>query len=138
MSKLKDLFNNNALREIITYAIFGILTTIVNIVTFMLLDNISVSYSIGTIIAWFVSVLFAFYTNKKYVFKSNNNSKEVITKEVTSFYGSRVLSLLVDLGLMFLFINIIGFSNLLSKIIANIVVVIINYVLSKLFIFKNN
>lgn len=124
------------LEELISYSIFGVLTTIVNIAIFMLLDNLKIPYAIGTIIAWFISVLFAFYTNKKYVFKSNDNSKEAITKEVIAFYSSRVLSLLVDLVLMVLFVNIIGFSNLLSKIISNVVVIIINYLLSKLFIFK--
>lgn len=124
------------LKELISYGIFGVLTTVVNIVIFMLLDRLAIPYSIGTIIAWFISVLFAFYTNKKYVFKSNNTSTEAITKEVTAFYSSRILSLFIDLGLMFLLINILGLSNLISKILSNIVVIVVNYILSKLFIFK--
>lgn len=124
------------LKELISYGIFGVLTTIINIVVFFLLDKLKVPYTVGTVIAWFISVLFAFYTNKKYVFKSESTSKEVMTKEVTAFYGSRVLSLFIDLGLMFLLINILVLGNLISKILSNIVVVVVNYILSKLFIFK--
>lgn len=124
------------LKELISYGIFGVLTTIINIVVFFLLDKLLIPYTISTVIAWFISVLFAFYTNKKYVFKSSDNSKQALTKEVTAFYSSRILSLLIDLGLMSLLINLLGINNLISKLISNVVVIVVNYILSKLFIFK--
>lgn len=126
------------LKELISYGIFGVLTTIINIVVFFLLDKLLIPYTISTVIAWFISVLFAFYTNKKYVFKSNENSTQAISKEIITFYSSRILSLLIDLGLMSLLINLLGINHLISKLLSNIVVIVINYILSKFFIFKKN
>lgn len=127
----------NKYKEVLLYLLFGGLTTIVNILTFYIFRKLNVELYISNIIAWIISVLFAFITNKLYVFESKNKSKKENIKEITSFFGFRLLSLVFDMGSMFLLINILKINDLLSKIFANILVIILNYIFSKLFIFKN-
>ena len=132
MKKLRDLFLKY--KEVIMYLIFGVLTTLVNIVSFYLLsDIIKLDWSISNVIAWIISVLFAYFTNKKYVFESD--TKDVL-KEFTSFIICRIISLGIDMVVMYLFIDILNINNLISKVVANIIVVIANYIFSKFLIFK--
>ena len=126
----------NKYKEVLLYLLFGGLTTIVNILTFYIFRKLNVELYISNIIAWIISVLFAFITNKLFVFESKNKTKTENIKEITSFFGFRLLSLVFDMGSMFLLINILKINDLLSKIFANILVVILNYIFSKLFIFK--
>lgn len=126
----------NKYKEVLLYLLFGGLTTIVNILTFYIFRKLNVELYISNIIAWIISVLFAFITNKLFVFESKNKTKKENIKEITSFFGFRLLSLVFDMGSMFLLINILKINDLLSKIFANILVVILNYIFSKLFIFK--
>ena len=124
-------------KEIINYLIFGVLTTIVNILTYELFTKIfNVDYIISTIIAWFVSVAFAYATNKIFVFESKTNTKIEIFKELMSFIGFRLLSGVMDIMFMYITVDIFDFNDSLMKISSNIVVVILNYLFSKLFIFK--
>lgn len=124
---MKDIFN---------YIIFGIFTTIVNIVSFFCLDLIGIDYKTSTIIAWVLSVIFAYITNKKYVFKSTTKSVKETVLEFSNFTLGRILSLLIDLLCMFIFIDVLNISNITSKIATNVLVVVINYFISKLFVFK--
>ena len=126
----------NKYKEVLLYLLFGGLTTIVNILTFYIFRKLNVELYISNIIAWIISVLFAFITNKLFVFESKNKTKKENIKEITSFFGFRLLSLVFDMGSMFLLINILKINDLLSKIFANILVIILNYIFSKLFIFK--
>ena len=126
----------NKYKEVLLYLLFGGLTTIVNILTFYIFRKLNVELYISNIIAWIISVLFAFITNKLFVFESKNKTKKENIKEITSFFGFRLLSLVFDMGAMFLLINILKINDLLSKIFDNILVVILNYIFSKLFIFK--
>ena len=116
-------------KETILYLIFGILTTLINITSFYFLHKISDNLIITNSIAWIISVLFAFITNKNIVFKSNGN----IIKEILMFFLARLLSLLFDNIFMLILTETIG--DMLAKIITNIFVIIINYILSKIFIF---
>ncbi|MBX7076066.1 MAG: GtrA family protein [Methanobacteriaceae archaeon] len=119
--------------EIILYLIFGILTTIVNIISYLFItDILNIHYLISNIIAWFLSVLFAYITNRIWVFKSKN---ENILKEFGLFISGRIFSGVLDTTLMYLFIGIFFWNDLISKIIINIIVVIVNYVISKLIVF---
>ena len=118
--------------EVLSYLFFGGCTTLINIISFWLLRLIKLGVYTSNGIAWFLSVLFAFITNKLFVF----NSKGKFVKEMFSFFAFRILSLLFDMGIMFLLINILNVNELISKIIANVFVIIINYVFSKIFIFK--
>ena len=119
-------------KEVILYLIFGISTTIINIVMFQMLIQLNISIIISNTIAWFISVLFAYMTNKRYVFESKNESKS----EIVLFFSSRLFSLIVDnIGILIL-INVILVNEFYSKIIINIIVIIINYLFSKFLVFK--
>lgn len=119
-------------KEVILYLFFGGVTTVANIITFKVLRIASLSLFISNSIAWIVAVLIAYFTNRKYVFDSKNDSK----KEFTSFIFFRILTLVIDMILMYLFVSLFKIDDLISKIIVNIVVIILNYVFSKLIIFK--
>ncbi len=122
----------NKYREVLLYLVFGGLTTVVNIVSFFILRQFDIAVYISNAIAWLIAVIFAFITNRKFVFESNGNK----VKELISFFAFRILSLGFDMGSMFLLIDILHIGELISKVLANILVIILNYIFSKLFIFK--
>ena len=125
-------------KETISYLIFGILSTIVNIATYVFFSRIiKINFIISNIIAWFVAVIFAYITNKFFVFESKNINIKFILKEITSFMSLRILSGLTELILMYIMINLMLINDFIVKIITNIVVVILNFIFSKLIIFKN-
>jgi len=126
----------NKYREVLLYLVFGGLTTLINIVAFYILRKLSLELQVSNVIAWILSVLFAFVTNKLFVFESKNKSKKENFKEMTSFFGFRVLSLLFDIGFMHLLVSILNIHEMISKILSNILVIILNYIFSKVFIFK--
>lgn len=126
----------NKYREALLYLFFGGCTTLVNIVAFYIIRKFGVSTYITNIIAWFLSVVFAFITNKLFVFESKNTSFKDSFKECFSFFLFRVISLVFDMGIMYLFIDLLNINEMVSKVFSNIFVIIINYVFSKLFIFK--
>ena len=129
-SNNKSWFNKSY--EVLSYLFFGGCTTLVNIISFWLLRFLKIELFTSNAIAWVLSVLFAFITNKLFVFQSKGNA----LKEGISFFGFRLLSLAFDMGLMYLLINVLSWNELISKIITNVFVIIINYVFSKIFIFK--
>ena len=125
--------------EIINYLIVGVLTTIVSLaiyygLVFTILnpDN-AIQLQLANIISWIGAVAFAFVTNRKYVFKSQNKN---IKKEAVSFVSSRVLTLLMDMGVMFLTVTILKMNDKIAKLISQVIITIANYVFSKLFVFK--
>ena len=121
-------------RELIAYIFFGVLTTAVNIITYFLFaDVFTVNYLISNIIAWFVSVLFAYVTNRIWVFESRDDN---IIKEIVLFYGGRIFSGVVDTGLMYLFIDILATGDVFAKIVVQVIVIVLNYVFSKFIVFK--
>ena len=123
-------------KEGLLYLFFGGCTTLVNIVTFALFRLINISTYVSNGLAWIISVLFAFVTNKVFVFESRGKSKKETFKEGLSFFGFRLLSLFIDMATMYLLIDVFSWNEMLSKVISNIVVIILNYIFSKLFIFK--
>ena len=126
----------NKYREVISYLFFGGCTTLINIVSFFLLRLINCPLFISNLFAWIISVFFAFITNKIFVFESKDKNKNKVIFECLSFFFFRVVSLVFDMGCMYLLINVLNVNELISKIISNIFVIIINYVFSKLIIFK--
>lgn len=121
-------------KELILYVIFGILTTLVNIAAYLFLVRVlNINYLISNVLAWFFSVLFAYVTNKIWVFESRNTN---IIKEISLFFGGRIFSGVVDTGMMYLMIDILTIDDVISKIFIQVVVVILNYVISKLIVFK--
>ena len=128
-------------KEIINYLIFGVLTTIVSLLTYYLLvytilnPNKPIQLQIANIISWITCVTFAYITNRKYVFNSKNKN---ILKELIKFYSSRLSTLFIDMLIMFIFVTKLDFNDKIIKIIVQIVIIILNYILSKLLVFKNN
>ena len=118
--------------EVLSYLFFGGCTTLINILSFWVLRLLKIDVYTSNVIAWIVAVLFAFITNKLFVFESKGNT----LKQGISFFIVRLLSLVFDMGIMYLFINIFNMNDLLSKIITNVFVIIINYIFSKIIVFK--
>ena len=126
-------------KTIIYYAFFGVLTTLINIFTYVLFyEYLELSNTISNIIAWIVAVAFAFVTNKLYVFESKDKSKSVLIREILSFSCARLATGLLDLLIMFLAVNIFHKDAILFKVISNIIVIISNYIFSKMFVFKKS
>lgn len=127
--------------ELINYLIIGILTTAVSLATYYLLTltildaNNKVYLQIANIISWLASVTFAYFTNRKYVFKVKNKSN---IKECLNFYISRISTLLIDMIIMYIFVSILKFDNKIVKLVAQIVIIILNYILSKFIVFKSS
>ena len=126
----------NKYREVLLYLVFGALTTLINIIAFYVFRKLSIEIYTSNIIAWLLSVLFAFITNKLFVFESKNKNTKENIKEAVSFFSFRILSLIFDMVFMYLMIQIIKANEMLSKVISNVLVIILNYIFSKLFIFK--
>lgn len=124
-------------REVILYLLFGGLTTLVNIVLYALLARVLLmDVTVSTAIAWVVSVIFAYLTNRKWVFQSRASGSRAILRELIAFFGGRAFSGLLDIGIMFLFAETLGFNDIVVKILSNILVIIINYILSKWIVFR--
>lgn len=131
MTMIKSLFKKY--EEIIMYLIMGVLTTVVNIGVYYIFSHVfMLEKNISNVIAWVVAVLFAFITNKLFVFKSDKDIK----KEIIEFFKYRLATLVMEVILFYLFINIIKMNDMIAKIILNVLVIILNYIFSKLFIFK--
>lgn len=129
----------NKYREVIMYLIFGVLTTLVSVVTRIVLFNTILSASntlevqIATIISNAVGIAFAYFTNRKYVFESTNKNK---LKEAISFVGGRMSTLLMDMLIMFIGVTILKGNENIVTLISQVLVIVANYLISKLFVFK--
>ena len=121
-------------KEVFSYLIFGVLTTVVNIVVYYVFNTwLQVNYLVSNAIAWIASVLFAYITNRKYVFESKNTS---MINELVKFIGARLSTGIMDMILMWLLVDILSMNSMVSKIVVNVLVIVLNYVLSKVFVFK--
>lgn len=143
LGKLVDWYMSH--QEGMRYLVFGALSTVINIVVFIIFSNIFKNCSnlnsesvvtISNIIAWIIAVLFAYVTNKLSVFNSKTNSFKELFKEILYFFGARVFTLIIETVFLNIFINTLHFNEILMKIFSNIIVIIINFILSKLIIFK--
>ena len=134
---MKNLINKYS--EIIRYLIIGVCTTIVSLLTYYLLvytvfnPDVVIELQITNILSWIVSVTFAYFTNRGFVFKTK---EDVSFREVISFYVSRVSTLLIDMILMYVFVSLFKFDDKIIKLIVQVVVIVLNYVLSKFIVFK--
>lgn len=134
---MKEIIKRN--REIISYLIIGVLTTIVSLISYYLLTitilspNNPLELTVANIISWIISVLFAYITNRKYVFQSKDKN---ILKEASKFTLSRVTTLIIDILLMFIFVSILHFNDKIIKLLVQIIIIILNYIFSKLLVFK--
>lgn len=130
-------------QEGMRYLVFGALTTIVNIITYTIfaafllkgLQNDSLRVNISEIIAFIVGVIFAYITNKLYVFDSKTNNFKELTKEITSFFSCRIFTEIISILMMNAAVWF-SINDILMKVVSNIVVIILNFVFSKIWIFK--
>ena len=126
-------------KSLIMYAVFGVLTTVVNMVSYYLSYNVLRIPNVpSTIIAWVLAVLFAFITNKLWVFDSRSFKRKVLIHEIWTFMAARLITGLLDVGIMYLTVDVLGWNATLWKLLSNIIVIILNYVLSKLIVFKKD
>lgn len=126
----------NKYKEGLLYLFFGGCTTLINIISFIIFRQFKLGVDVSNIIAWLIAVIFAFITNKLFVFDSRNTDRKTVMKETISFLIARVISLGIDTGLLHLMIDFMKIHEVIAKVISNIVVIIVNYIFSKLFIFK--
>ncbi|MDD2955719.1 MAG: GtrA family protein [Oscillospiraceae bacterium] len=124
-------------REVINYLFFGVLTTLVNLISYFVLTRLfRMDYMAATALSWLLSVLFAYVTNKLWVFESRDASPRAIARELVSFVGCRLFSGVLDMAIMYLCVTVLGLPDGIIKILSNILVVVLNYVFSKLLIFR--
>ena len=122
--------------EGINYLIFGFLAFVLNYVLFVVFDSIiGMGYMIATDLSWLLTVVFAYWTNHAFVFKSKNAGLSSLTKEFIAFIGARVATLLLEMLLMYLMVDKAGINSNIAKLIAQVVVIVSNYILSKIWIF---
>lgn len=125
--------------ELWNYLIVGFLTTIVSLVTYFICtetflnSEVSVELQIANVISWVLAVAFAFVTNRIFVFKSKNKK---VFKEMCSFISSRIFSLFLDMLSMFIMVSVLSWNDKIAKLIVQVIVTVVNYILSKLFVFK--
>lgn len=149
MKRIRDLFIKY--KELILYVFFGALTTLVNFAAFKFFNVVlgEEHYLVSNIIAWFVSVIFAYITNKLFVFESRTWQTKKICKEIFSFFAARVFSLVIEEAGLFALIDLLGFDKyrldifgfvlggkMISKILLAVIVVVLNYFFSKLVVFR--
>ena len=144
MNKIKEFLLKyfNRYRGVVLYIFFGGITTLINIVSYYVFvkyifaDMGSLANSLSNAVAWLFSVLFAFFTNKVWVFESKSWQKSVVLKEIISFFSFRFATGILDMGIMILGVDILKYNELIMKVLSNVLVLVSNYVGSKLFIFK--
>lgn len=136
MEKIKELYIKY--KEIINYLIFGALSTVVNFITYYISARLlGIDEVVSSGISWFCSVLFAYITNKIFVFESKTNGIKELVKEITTFFLARVLSgILCDVGTFAIMVKVLHINDMVSKVVTQVMVIIVNYVLSKLIIFR--
>ena len=132
LRKLYDTYKN-----ILSYIFFGVCTTLVNTVVYWFCAHIlDLSIMLSTVSAWILAVLFAYITNRKWVFSSTAKTYDAIIKEVFSFFGCRLATGIVDWSCMFVFVDLLKLHDVTIKFLANMLVIVLNYIASKLIIFK--
>lgn len=135
MNKILELFNKY--KEIILYLVFGVLTTVVSLVSYYFCSEfLGLHYLVSNVISWILAVVFAYITNRLWVFESNTTGISSILKEMFTFVNCRLLSGVIDMATMFILVDIIIINDMYAKLFTQVIVVILNYIFSKLIIFK--
>lgn len=136
MHKIIDLFKKNI--DVIAYIFFGVCTTLVNVATYWVM-----AYPCGfavvpsAVIAWFVAVYFAYETNRRWVFHSHAKTLREILRELIAFFTCRFLTGVIDWVMMYICVDVMGMYDVAVKVLANFVVIVLNFVASKFVIFRS-
>ena len=137
LKKLKSLMETH--NDILTYLVFGVLTTVVNYLVYLPCYNLlQLSASVSNAIAWVAAVAFAYLTNKPFVFKSHDWSAKTVLPELARFLGCRIGSGVAETVILLLTVDILGWDGNIWKLATSVLVVLLNYVGSKLFVFKKS
>ena len=123
--------------DIITYLIFGVLTTVVNYMVYLPAYNLlGLSASVSNVLSWVVAVAFAYLTNKPFVFKSHDWSKETVIPELIKFVSCRIASGVAETLILLITVDILGWNGNIWKLVTSVLVVVLNYFASKFLIFR--
>ena len=124
-------------KDMISYLFFGVLTTAVNVAAYYLSYDVAHLPNVAaTVIAWALAVAFAFVTNKLFVFDSKSWAPSVALGELASFTLCRVGTGVIEVGMMYLFVDLLSFNGTVMKLFTNVIVIVLNFIFSKLIIFK--
>lgn len=124
-------------KEILLYLFFGGLTMIVSIVSYTICNlTFGINALVANIISWIWSVMFAFFTNRIWVFQAQTNSIKEFLKQMVSFCSGRIVTLIVEEVILLIFITYLHYNSVAVKVIAQVAVVVLNYVISKLWVFR--
>ena len=147
MNKIKTLFQKY--KEMLLYLLFGVLTTVVNYIVYFSAKALGLNYQLSTVLAWILAVAFAYITNRIWVFESKSKGAKAILKEIVLFVAARLFSLLLELLIMYIgmdlcnaneyilhiFTRTFPMGEFITKTVAQIVVILANYIASKRFVF---
>ena len=135
--KIKKIWKYLTSREMILYIVFGVLTTVLNLVIyFVMTEGMAQNESFSYFIAWVVAVAFAFVTNKKFVFSSKTKRAKAVLYELATFVGGRLLTFAIGEILITVFVYMLAQSNVLWKILTNIIEIVVNWLVSKMITFR--
>ena len=136
MQKLRALLRKY--EDVLSYLFFGVLTTVVNYLVYLPCYNtLGLSAAVSNGVAWVAAVVFAYLTNKPFVFKSHDWSMKTVLPELTAFIGCRVGSGLLETGILFLAVDCLRWNGNVMKLVTSVLVVVLNYIGSKLLVFRN-
>lgn len=136
IKKVINFFINLMGREVFMYLFFGVLTTVINIIVYYIGTLLGLTTAIANFIANVAAILFAYVTNKKFVFESKASTNKEKWAEFGKFVSARMATFVMDMILMIVLVDFLHFNNLICKILVNILVIVLNYVFSKIFVFK--
>ncbi|MGM9627267.1 MAG: GtrA family protein [Faecousia sp.] len=135
MQKIRSLLEKYW--DVVTYLFFGVLTTVVNYLIYLPVYNLlGLTAAVSNAIAWVVAVAFAYLTNKPFVFRSHDWSAKTVVPELTKFVGCRLASGVMETVILFVTVDLLGWNGNLWKLVTSVLVVILNYLASKLLVFK--
>ncbi len=126
-------------KRIGAYLFFGVLSTVVNFGSYWVFTRVlGLGAVVASVLSWVAAVLFAYATNRTMVFESSRKGFHEIVRELVAFFGSRLATGAVDWLIMYFFAERLHFNDLYVKIVSNVVVVVLNYILSRFFVFSKN
>lgn len=151
MSKKKDIFDKimelpmlrvfesfyKKNKEVLLYLLFGGLTCIVSIASYVFFDvMLAMNELVANILSWILAVSFAYVTNRIWVFDAPTHTMREFLEQMASFFGGRVATLVVEEVILLVFVTLLAFPSVAVKVVAQVIVIVLNYVISKWFIFK--
>ena len=137
MNKMLELIKKY--KELIVYGIFGVLTTIVDFGTYYVLTNVlGAEENLSNVISQITAIVFAFITNKIFVFEDKKSGLKDITVQFSKFFSMRLVSLLINSVLFWVMVELLSINDFVTKASVSVIVVVLNYIFSKIFIFKKD